>query len=295
MDCGHCGTHGIELDEMEEEEAIRLVADLARLGTRLIIFSGGEPLLRQDLGNILKTCRRHGIRTLLKSNGVDFFNRLSTDITADEVHFSLDGPRDLHDDLRGRGVFDDVVDAVDICHDRGVSVSLVTVMTAYNLDRLTELLDEADHHDVGVCFQPMDTALAPPDGSAERFVPDPVNLRRAVGRLLEEKRHRRTSVLNSVSGLRRLQRWPDTTTVHCVANRFTCTIDPDGRVFLCDMFPDYERYLVAPEHDLGATLQTLELPHPCPRCPTGSMLDLNLAASGHLDSILSIARRLLKN
>lgn len=91
---------------MSRDAAVRALEDLRRLGTRIVVFEGGEPLLWRDDGyrlhDLVKDARRHFLRVAVTTNGT-----LPLDVPADTLWVSLDGWKKTHDDLRS-GSFDAV-------------------------------------------------------------------------------------------------------------------------------------------------------------------------------------------
>ncbi len=75
---------------------------LRRLKTRWVVFSGGEPLLHSDLAALGKLLRAEGIRVTLLTAGV-ILARCAGSVaeSVDDVIVSLDGPREIHDEIRG--------------------------------------------------------------------------------------------------------------------------------------------------------------------------------------------------
>jgi len=97
-----------EEPELSTAEALDAVDQLGALGLPVLIFVGGEPLLRADLGNLLIRARARGMRTALFTNGdpltPDLAQRLSHHL--DVLIVSLDGLGPGHDRVRGKGSFD---------------------------------------------------------------------------------------------------------------------------------------------------------------------------------------------
>ncbi len=71
LSCKHCYIDaGAKKDnELKKDEAFNVIQELASLGFRVILFSGGEPLLYQDLFELNAYAKTCGIRTCLSSNG----------------------------------------------------------------------------------------------------------------------------------------------------------------------------------------------------------------------------------
>ncbi len=78
------------------------MASLRELKVRWVVFSGGEPLMHSDLSALARMLRREGIRTTLLTAGLTL-ERHAAQIAEgmDDVIVSLDGPREIHDRIRG--------------------------------------------------------------------------------------------------------------------------------------------------------------------------------------------------
>lgn len=89
-------------DEIGADRFDRQLADIEKLGVEWVVFSGGEPLLHADLFRKAAELRRRGIRVTLLSSGL-LLSRHAGEITRnfDDLIVSLDGPREIHDRVRG--------------------------------------------------------------------------------------------------------------------------------------------------------------------------------------------------
>src|SRR5210317_815031 len=70
--CVHCYSHSHDKDysgELSTEEGLALVNDLADFGVPVILFSGGEPLMRPDIYELIKHARDKGLRAVISTNG----------------------------------------------------------------------------------------------------------------------------------------------------------------------------------------------------------------------------------
>jgi len=134
--CAHCyASAGTPLpDELSAGEIARFWADAVAVHPERLIVTGGEPLLRPDLFDLLQSLRdadpRRTMRRCLNTNG-----RLVTrDVAArladlvDEVRVSVDGTADVHDSLRGEGSFELALRA--LAHLRAAGVAMRAVITA---------------------------------------------------------------------------------------------------------------------------------------------------------------------
>ena len=107
MTCPHCyaaaSTRPAPTD-LSTDEATALVDDLAAAGVRVLIFSGGEPLLRPDILQLLSYARRAGLAPQLSTNGVLIDDAVAARLREAGVGYvgvSIDGPREFNDAHRG--------------------------------------------------------------------------------------------------------------------------------------------------------------------------------------------------
>jgi len=78
------------------------LTSLRELNVKWIVFSGGEPLMHSDISSLSRVCRAEGVRVTLLTAGLTLEKR--ADIVAasiDDVIVSIDGPPDIHDEIRG--------------------------------------------------------------------------------------------------------------------------------------------------------------------------------------------------
>jgi Fe-coproporphyrin III synthase len=151
--CAHCYSRSGPDCETEEElstaEALGLIEDLAGMGVPLILFSGGEPLLREDIWELARSAERHGIRTALSTNGTLITAEVAEKIRDSGIGYagiSLDGARpETHDAFRGlRGAFERSIEGFARCREAGVRTGLRVTLTRENIDELGALIDLAE-------------------------------------------------------------------------------------------------------------------------------------------------------
>lgn len=139
-----------ELD-LSTEDLKGLVRQFMELGTSGIGFTGGEPLLRRDLPEVVAYARSYGVPVTVNTNGL-LLNRPGRiaellDAGPTNVNLSLDGGRaETHDRLRGGPFFEATLQAVEAlsaeARRRGsrTTVTVVTVLSEDNLDELEEIV-----------------------------------------------------------------------------------------------------------------------------------------------------------
>ena len=132
--------------ELTREECKRLWQEMVRLRPQNVILTGGEPLLRPDLLDLLRDLKEvdtgHHIHRCLNSNGHFVTRDLARELVglADEVRVSLDGMEQRNDAMRGEGNFAAAVQALETYHSVGFEPKVLVTLTAHVLPDLEELL-----------------------------------------------------------------------------------------------------------------------------------------------------------
>ncbi|MFK3788790.1 heme d1 biosynthesis radical SAM protein NirJ [Pseudomonas piscis] len=147
LTCKHCyatSADSVFRDELDTPAALQVIDDLAEAGVKVLILSGGEPLLRDDLFQLSAHARAHGMFVALSSNGTLIDENNIEQVSAadfDYVGISIDGLQDTHDSFRQlKGSFARSLKAMRLCRERGIRVGMRTTLTRDNHQQLPELL-----------------------------------------------------------------------------------------------------------------------------------------------------------
>ncbi|MCD6570739.1 MAG: radical SAM protein [Deltaproteobacteria bacterium] len=141
LKCIHCrasATKHRDPKELTTQEGYRLLDELAYLGTKMVILSGGEPLLRDDVFDLASYGSSLGLRMTLATNGSLITKEVAEKIKTSKivrVSVSLDGPSaDAHDEFRGvKSSFDAAINGIKILKNTGVPVQINTTVSAVNI------------------------------------------------------------------------------------------------------------------------------------------------------------------
>jgi radical SAM protein with 4Fe4S-binding SPASM domain len=144
-------------NELSNEEGKRLLADLAEFGAPVILFSGGEPLMRPDIFELIQFATSRKMRAVVSTNGTLITPEIATrlkDAGLSYVGISLDGMEATNDRFRGvKGAFRMAMDGVQNCLKTGVKVGLRFTMTRENYRDVGEVLDLIEREGIPrVCF-----------------------------------------------------------------------------------------------------------------------------------------------
>jgi radical SAM protein with 4Fe4S-binding SPASM domain len=145
--CQHCGSRAgrRRRDELSTAEALDLVDQMAELGTRDVGLIGGEAYLRKDWLEIVAAVRAAGMECGLQSGGRNLSEeRLASAAVAglQGVGLSIDGLRDVHDQVRGvPGSYDLALAALRNVSAYGMVASINTQINTRSMPQLRELMD----------------------------------------------------------------------------------------------------------------------------------------------------------
>lgn len=150
LKCAHCyrDAGAKKAEELSTDEGRVLIGEIARAGFKIMIFSGGEPIMREDLCELVSYARDKGLRPVLGTNGTlitpDIARRLK-EAGVMAVGISLDSmDKKAHDDLRGvQGSWDAAVDGMRACRETGVSFQVHTTVMEFNYGEVEDITDFA--------------------------------------------------------------------------------------------------------------------------------------------------------
>jgi len=158
--CVHCYAHARDRDfenELSFHEGIRLIDDLAGFGVPVLLFSGGEPLMRADLPELAAYAVKKGMRAVISTNGTLItpdIARTLKNIGLSYVGISLDGMEAVNDRFRGvKGAFAEALSGIRNCQAAGIKVGLRFTVNRFNVDEIPKMFDLLEDMDIPrVCF-----------------------------------------------------------------------------------------------------------------------------------------------
>ena len=160
LKCMHCYAHAsgeAAKDELSTEEGKVLLDDLAQFGCPVVLFSGGEPLVRQDLLGLADYAVKSGMRAVISTNGTLITRSVAQalkDVGLSYVGISLDGMREVNDRFRGvKGSFDRAMAGIEHCQQAGIKVGLRFTINQMNAAEIPAIFDLLEERDIPrVCF-----------------------------------------------------------------------------------------------------------------------------------------------
>lgn len=143
--------------ELTTEEAKQFIDDLADFKVPVLLFSGGEPLMRKDFFELAEYAAAKGIRPTLSTNGTLITREVAEKIKKIGVGYvgiSLDGLQEVNDKFRGKeGAFQAAMEGIQNCVTVGQRVGLRFTINHHNIQELDRIFDFIEEKGINrVCF-----------------------------------------------------------------------------------------------------------------------------------------------
>ena len=154
LKCVHCYAHAKNTsfdNELTTEQGKQLIDDLADFGSPVMLFSGGEPLVRKDLPQLAAYAVEKGMRAVISTNGTLITPEMARnlkEIGLSYVGISLDGMEEINDRFRGvNGAFRSALEGIKNSQAAGIKVGLRFTINKFNVNeipKIFQLLEEMD-------------------------------------------------------------------------------------------------------------------------------------------------------
>lgn len=158
LKCKMCDIPEQKTEEVGISEWKKVIKDASLTGVETIVFSGGEPLLREDIFELISFTKTNGMNACLTSNGILINEKIAYNLSRagiDVINISIDGSKEIHDYLRGDGTFGKAVYALDNLKKYKVESTIATMVSRYNYKYLPYIVELARIHGATtIKFQP---------------------------------------------------------------------------------------------------------------------------------------------
>lgn len=160
LKCAHCYAHADDIpfdNELSTEDGKNLIDDLSRFGVPVLLFSGGEPLIRKDLPELAAYAVEKGMRAVISTNGTLISQKIARtlkNIGLSYVGISIDGMEEINDRFRGvQGAFRKALEGINNCKAAGIKVGLRFTINKFNAHEIPKIFDLLEKMDIPrVCF-----------------------------------------------------------------------------------------------------------------------------------------------
>ena len=150
ISCIHCyrDAGNKRTDELSTEEGKKLLDEMGRAGFKIIILSGGEPLMRADIYELIRYAKSIGLRPVLGTNGILITEEVAKKLKEAGLAaagISLDSTdKAIHDKFRqSEGAWEKTIAAMEACRTVGLPFQVHTTVTNWNEKEVTDITDLA--------------------------------------------------------------------------------------------------------------------------------------------------------
>ncbi|MEE8401122.1 MAG: heme b synthase [Candidatus Hydrothermarchaeaceae archaeon] len=151
LKCVHCRASAVEerdASELTTQEIMNTIDNIASFSHPILILTGGEPLVREDLFEIAGYATEKGLRVVVGTNATMITPKIARrllDSGVKRISISLDGPTaKAHDKFRGiSGAFEDTLAGAKAAQEAGLDFQVNTTVTKRNVDDLQAIYDLA--------------------------------------------------------------------------------------------------------------------------------------------------------
>ena len=247
--CPHCyidASERAERDELSTEEGKMLIDQIAEVSKPILILSGGEPLLRDDVFELARYAAGKGLTVAMGTNGTLITDSVASDLKASGVKavaISIDSAiPERHDAFRGlEGAWRDAVRGIGACIRHGIDVQVNTTVTQQNYNEIDDIMALAEREGATAFhlffLVPTGRGVAIEDISAEMYEQMITDVLDKVAKARYKLDVRPVCApqfmrIASQMGLN-LERWSR----GCIAGLAYCRIYPTGEVTPCPYLP----------------------------------------------------------
>ncbi|NLY55004.1 MAG: putative heme d1 biosynthesis radical SAM protein NirJ2 [Firmicutes bacterium] len=247
LKCKHCyrDAGAKEQRELTTAEGMKLLEEIARSGFKIMVFSGGEPMLRDDIYDLVAYARELGMRPVFGSNGTLITKEVAQklkDAGALRMGISIHSSTpDHHDELHQvPGSWAAAIEGVKNCLEVGLGVQLHTTVTEPNYDDVENITDLA----VELGAEAHHVFFLVPTGRGKELVGEMLtaaHYERLLHRILDKQKmvdiELKPTCAPQFMRIARMKGMEMRFTRGCLAGTSYCVITPNGDVNPCPYLP----------------------------------------------------------
>lgn len=309
--CAYCELSKSGKKDMPLPDLRAIVSELKRLGCVRIHLTGGDPLIRDDIGEIIRFVKAEGMFLTLSTREHFVPKRIESLKQADMVFLSFEGSEGAHNALKGNGSYSSLLDAFELLKKTSVRFLTTTTLTKENKNEIGFILETARRYGFITNFQCLHYPLGSrePAGFTNKHPLSDILLseeeHQAIGKELLALKRRGEPIATSAQCLRYIfMDWKDHRRIFlpyrlpnspiCRAGKLFCQIDVDGIVYPCGS--TFERacrdgYLNAREVGVQRAIAHLTESE-CKACLQACHVELNLLLSLNVQTVIRWWRQL---
>jgi MoaA/NifB/PqqE/SkfB family radical SAM enzyme len=157
--CRQCFVYPLEqLEKIEKtkeptfEMLEYLIDESCKLGAQVIIPFGGEPLIRDDIGKVIRAIKERNRYCIMYTNGSLVPDKIEDILLVDQLVISIDGREETNDIIRGKGAYRKAIKALEIALNHGMVCRLHTCLIDETVDSLPHMVELSKKYDVMINY-----------------------------------------------------------------------------------------------------------------------------------------------
>lgn len=247
--CQHCYRESTAEEDVTQElstlEGMQLIDSIKKAGFKLLIFSGGEPLLRADIYELITYAKKQGLIPAMGTNGTLLTKTVCENLAVAGlagIAISVDSlNQEYHDNFRGKtGAYQATQLGIDNALLAGLRVQINLTLTENNQDQFEKMVNYYEHRGVNA-IHPF---FLVPTGRAKSIAEEELKSQAyftMIKKILEKQKSTKLELkptcapqfMPMAKELKIQQRF----TRGCLAGTAYCCILPQGEVHICPYLP----------------------------------------------------------
>lgn len=303
LTCRYCNiiNNAEEREELSTDKILNLIDGMANSGVKKLHLTGGEPMVRDDIGEIINRAKEKGMFVGLSSSGYFIPEKVEALKDIDIVFLSFDGEEEIHDYARGKGSYQKLMEAMSVLKSRKIKFWTTTVINKTNRNSIDFILRVAKEKEFIANFQILHSRDADyrscflSEDDTVNFLMNSEEVKRIVFYLIEKKKQGEM-IGTSLGYLNHLLNWDDyrimykkDSRMRCWAGRLYCYLEPDGMLYPCATLLEQVAGQDAIRTGFKEAFNRLG-DIPCQGCLSGCQTEQNLIFSLHLSTIMNWMR-----
>lgn len=250
--CNYCYAKYFQrnLPELDTNAVKRIIDQLSQAGTRRLSLVGGEPLIREDIGEIIDYIKSKNIECVITSNGYLLSHRFEEIKNIDLLCLSFDGKKKNHDANREKGSWKKTMRAIKIAYKNKIPLQVSTVLTKNNLNDIEWLSKQAKKYNFLISFTPLINqseenkkvpifSLLPTQEEYRKVFRKIISMKKKNAPFLyDEKVYQATLNWPNYQEDKIIGKEPNFRYIRCNAGRYSAIIDSNGDLYPCPQLVD---------------------------------------------------------
>lgn len=240
--CRMCDIPSVGIEELTTEDWKTVIKDASRLGAQTVVFSGGEPLLRDDIFELIEFSRKNNLNACVTSNGQMINDQVAGRLYSsgvNVVNISIEGSMETHDSLRGPGSFEKATAGLANLKKNNIESTVAATVSRCNYKDLLRVLEIArDYGATTVRLQPFNAIFLKDQRRKKEFLigrKDVPCVEEIIKKFIIISREYKIAV-NPAGYLLRIPAYLSGQNFYpksCAALWYSCPINPNGDLFPC--------------------------------------------------------------